>query len=80
SEAVATGDCDSDAESADDPTGAEGAASGVMGDPTAGGTDCPDADNAGDPAPAEADEFDTAEAEAGAGTGSDAGERRPGEC
>ncbi|WP_328709245.1 DUF222 domain-containing protein [Microbispora hainanensis] len=53
-EAVATGDCDSDAESADDPTGAEGAASDVMGDPTAGGTDHPAADGTGDRAPGEA--------------------------
>ncbi|NJP23218.1 MULTISPECIES: DUF222 domain-containing protein [unclassified Microbispora] len=35
-------------------------------------------DDTGDPTPAEADEFDAAEA--GAGTGRDAGERRPGEC
>ncbi|MEU8171449.1 DUF222 domain-containing protein [Microbispora hainanensis] len=63
--------------SADDPSQADDTVSGAMGDPDgACGTDRPAADNTGGPAPAAADEFDTAEAEtqveAGAGAGSDA--------
>ncbi|WP_460715806.1 DUF222 domain-containing protein, partial [Microbispora hainanensis] len=43
SEAAATGDCGSDAESADDPSQADDDVSGAMGGPAAGGTDHSDA-------------------------------------
>ncbi|MEU8177118.1 DUF222 domain-containing protein [Microbispora hainanensis] len=63
--------------SAEDPSQTDDTVPGAMGDSDgACGTDRPAADNTGDPAPAAADEFDTAEAEteveAGAGAGSDA--------
>ncbi|MEU8178524.1 DUF222 domain-containing protein [Microbispora hainanensis] len=70
SEAVATGDCGSDAESADHPTGTDDTVCRAMGDPgAAGGTDSPDV----------REEFDAAEAgaEASAGSADDISDSAP---